>query len=157
MASPIKRDLENPKLRLDKKGVDITAELQERYDIDRRRRGRQLDNINSARPTIRGIIQATNHPIDSETLSQAFRAFDAGKQRRIFFNLIVALEWQPSTSYIEILKEAFTQASGLLSDVTDGYMAIGLVTMGGFELMDWGDLLLFASYGVAPRSSVDGM
>lgn len=163
MARLNKPSLENPHFLFEKKGADIRAELQELDDIDSQRVGRQLENIIKARPTVNTFAQATDRAIDSEALGQAFRKFDRkdkgqDQERRVcLFNLIVALEWQPSPAYIQTLKEAFTQASGLLFDVTDGFMAIGNVTIGGSELMDCADIQIFASNRLSPRSSVDGM
>jgi hypothetical protein len=73
------------------------------------------------------------------------------------FNVIVALEWTPDQAYRDMLKRAFEQASDLLYDVTDGYMAIGQVVVGGPELMDYADIQIFASNRFYPRTSVNGL
>jgi hypothetical protein len=87
----------------------------------------------------------------------AFRKYEYGGQRRCLFNVVVALEWSPSSAYLEVLKDAFRQASLLLLDVTDGYMAIGQVAIGGPEFMACADIQIFASNRLFPRASVSGM
>jgi hypothetical protein len=73
------------------------------------------------------------------------------------FNLIIALEWVPSVEMIVALKTALMDASRLLFDVTDGYMAIGQVLIGDMELMGCADIQIFASNRLFPRSSVNAM
>jgi len=73
------------------------------------------------------------------------------------FNLIVALEWVPSVETLASLKTALTEASRLLFDVTDGYMALGEVLLGGLELMGCADIQIFASNRLFPRCSVNAM
>ena len=75
----------------------------------------------------------------------------------VLFNVIVALEWTPDRAYLDDLKRAFEQASDLLYDITDGYMAIGQVVVGGRELMDCADVQIFASNRFYPRTAVNGL
>jgi hypothetical protein len=87
----------------------------------------------------------------------AFRKYEYEGQRRCFFNIVVALEWSPSPAYREVLEDAFRRASLLLLDVTDGYMAISQVAIGGPEFMPYADIQIFASNRLFPRASVDGL
>ena len=73
------------------------------------------------------------------------------------FNLMIALEWVPSVETLAALKTALSEASRLLFDVTDGYMALGQVLLGGMELMPCADIQIFASNRLFPRSSVNAM
>ncbi len=73
------------------------------------------------------------------------------------FNVVVALEWQP-TDYDTIqLQAAFQSASDFLFDVTDGFMAFGQVIIGGMELMECADIQIMASNRFNPRSWVNGL
>lgn len=74
-----------------------------------------------------------------------------------FFNVIVALEWQPTKRYLRQLRAAFQNASDFLYDVTDGYMAFGQVVIGGMELMECADIQIMASNRFHPRSWVNGL
>src|SRR3954451_14166108 len=79
------------------------------------------------------------------------------KARAALFNVVVALEWTPSAAFLDELRHAFTAASHLLYDVTDGFMAIGQVVVGGPVLMPVADIQMFASNRLLPRSSVFGL
>lgn len=70
------------------------------------------------------------------------------------FNIIVAVEWTPSLQTIQEVRLAAQRASNFLFDVTDGYMAIGQVLIGGREFMDVADIQLMASNRLHPRSWV---
>jgi hypothetical protein len=113
----------------------------------------------------------TNEPDTSEqpdpfgpAIDWAFRCYDvkldgpaAGQvfQRSLYlFNLIVALEWQPDEGYIQMLQSAFTRASDLLFDITDGWMALGQVVFGGPELMGCADIQIMASSRLLSRAWV---
>lgn len=73
------------------------------------------------------------------------------------FNIIVAMEWQPSRRYMLQLRSAFEHASDFLFDVTDGAMAIRQVVIGDTELMGGADIQILASNRLLPRSWVGGM
>jgi len=73
------------------------------------------------------------------------------------FNVIIALEWTPNNAFLQVLNRAFTRASDLLYDITDGYMAIGQVVIGGRELMEYADIQIFASNRFYPRTAVNGL
>jgi hypothetical protein len=73
------------------------------------------------------------------------------------FNLIVALEWQPSQRYLSQLKAAFKRAAAFLYDVTDGFFALHHVLIGGPDLMACADIQILASNRLSPRSWVSGM
>jgi len=150
-------DLKQSGFRFVKGKDDLKAELHELDSNNTQRLGRQMDAINRALPAINAIAQATGPAINGEALGQAFRKYAGNKQRVCLFNIIVALEWRPSATYLQTLKDAFTLASSLLFDVTDGYMAIGEVTIGGPELMECADIQIFASNRLSPRSSVNGL
>lgn len=70
------------------------------------------------------------------------------------FNIIVAVEWMPSLRTLQELRLAAQRASNFLFDVTDGYMAIGQVLIGGREIMEVADIQLMASNRLHPRSWV---
>lgn len=83
---------------------------------------------------------------------------DLFPQRRLcLFNLIVALEWQPSRRYRDQLSSAFERASEFLYDVSDGFFALHRVLIGGPELMSCADVQIMASNRLSPRSWVSGM
>jgi hypothetical protein len=90
-------------------------------------------------------------------LKRAFREYQYDNRRIGLFNIIVAIEWIPDDQDLQLLKAAFTQASDILYDVTDGYMAIGQVVVGGPELMDCADIQIFASNRLFPRAFVNGL
>src|SRR5262249_35821847 len=73
------------------------------------------------------------------------------------FNVLVALEWQPKEADQEQIGSALRRASDLLFDITDGWMAIGQVVLGGPELMDAADIQVMASNRLHPRAWVGGM
>lgn len=73
------------------------------------------------------------------------------------FNVIVALEWIPSLRTLQDLKQAFSQASDLLYDVTDGQMAFGQVIIGDHRFMPCADVQVMASNRYYPRSWVSGL
>ncbi|HEY0606055.1 MAG TPA: hypothetical protein VGD58_24235, partial [Herpetosiphonaceae bacterium] len=90
-------------------------------------------------------------------LTPAFMRHWGPGKNLCLFNIIVAFEWMPNYNDLRLLREATTSASVLLYDVTDGYMAIGRVCVGGKELMDCADIQIFASNRLFPRSTVDGL
>jgi hypothetical protein len=74
-------------------------------------------------------------------------------QDKLFlFNLIISLEWQPSSYTIQELRLATRRASDFLYDATDGYMAIGQAIIGGPELLDAADIQVLASNRLHPRA-----
>jgi hypothetical protein len=73
------------------------------------------------------------------------------------FNIIVALEWEPTESQFARLKWAFRRGSDFLYDVTEGTMAFGQVVFGGPELLGCADIQILASNRLLPRSWVDGL
>ncbi|HEY0737743.1 MAG TPA: hypothetical protein VGD69_22685 [Herpetosiphonaceae bacterium] len=90
-------------------------------------------------------------------LRRAFIRHWGPKTNLCLFNVIVAFEWAPNYNDLRLLREATTSASDLLYDVTDGYMAIGKVFVGGPELMKCADIQILASNRLFPRSTVDGL
>jgi hypothetical protein len=132
------------------------------------RHGRQIAKIKEVRSKHPDIT--FNDPIFGDSLDWACRCYNildgavvpAGAepiiQKHLYlFNVIVALEWQPSDGYLRQLKAAFRRASDFLYDVTDGYMAFGQVLFGGPELMDCADIQIMASNRLLPRSWVSGL
>jgi len=77
--------------------------------------------------------------------------------RLYLFNLIVALEWQPSNRTLDTLMRAFRAASDTLYDATNGGMAFGQVVFAGPEHLGKADIQILASNRFHPRSSVDGL
>lgn len=75
----------------------------------------------------------------------------------VLFNIVVALEWSPGPDYLGGLCKAFEEAAKLLFDVTDGYMVIEQVVIGGMELMRVADIQVFASNRLLPRSHVSAL
>jgi hypothetical protein len=132
------------------------------------RHGRQLGKIKEAREKHAGIT--VDDQIFGDSLDWAchcYKVIDGAAapagaepiiQEHVYlFNIIVALEWQPSERYLRQLKAAFRRASDFLYDVTDGYMAFGQVLFGGPELMDCADIQIMASNRLLPRSWVSGL
>jgi hypothetical protein len=73
------------------------------------------------------------------------------------FNVVVALEWRPSTDDLRELEWAFRRASDFLYDVSDGWMAFGQVIFGGPELMVCADVQVMASNRLLARSWVGAL
>jgi hypothetical protein len=93
---------------------------------------------------------------EKERRDQLTNVFE--ERRRLgLFNIIVACEWRPNQAFIRQLKWAFKRASDFLYDVTNGYMAIGQVVIGGPERMNCADIQIMASNRLFPRSWVDGL
>jgi hypothetical protein len=99
-----------------------------------------------------GFSHANGHPAPNGKLNKLL-----AHPRLCLFNLVVALEWTPDLSFLRDLRSAFDATATLLFDVTDGYMTIGQVVVGGMELMDVADIQIMASTRLFPRSSVFGM
>jgi hypothetical protein len=95
--------------------------------------------------------------IDSSVLRRVSGSGKPPQPELLLFNVIVALEWTPDQPYLESLQRAFSHASELLYDVTDGYMAFGQVVVGGRELMECADIQIFASNRFYPRTAVNGL
>jgi hypothetical protein len=72
-------------------------------------------------------------------------------------NLIIALEWNPSATTYQQVRLAAKKVSNFLYDVTDGFMAIGQVVIGGPDLMDAADIQIMASNRLHPRAWVDAL
>ena len=89
--------------------------------------------------------------------------FEAINGERIFqdklflFNMIIGLEWQPSGHTLQEMRLAARKISDFLYDVTDGYMAIGQVIIGGPELLDAADIQVLASNRLHPRAWNDAL
>lgn len=73
------------------------------------------------------------------------------------FNVIVALEWQPSAATCQQIRVAMQRASDFLYDVTNGYMAFGQIVIGGPALLDGADIQVLASNRVHPRAWNNGL
>ena len=73
------------------------------------------------------------------------------------FHVIVALEWQPSTSTLMTLMYGLRAASDALYDATNGSMAFGQVTFCGRTYMAGADIQVLASNRFHPRSMVDAL
>lgn len=82
---------------------------------------------------------------------------EASKRNICLFNVVVALEWNPSERYLQQLEWAFREASDFLYDVTDGYMAFGQVVFVGSNYLDCADIQIAASNRYLPRSVVSGL
>lgn len=99
--------------------------------------------------------------VDQETRRRQMekpRSAERDKGQRIcLFNLLVALEWNPSRRYRRRLEWAFQRASDFLYDVSDGSMAFGQVVFGGPEMMDCADFQIMASNRFHPRSWTNGL
>lgn len=73
------------------------------------------------------------------------------------FNVVIALEWEPSVTSYQQIRLAGQSASNFLYDVTDGQMAIGQVVIGGPELMAGADIQVMASNRIHPRAWVNAL
>jgi hypothetical protein len=123
-------------------------------DQPRHDRQKQLiDQLSKKFPS----LAPTSPSGSTSLLNRAFREYDYDNRRIGLFNIIVALEWVPDEQDLQSLKATFTQASDMLYDVTDGYMAIGQVVVGGQELMGCADIQIFASNRLFPRAFVNGL
>src|SRR5690349_7417978 len=143
MATVSKRKLEVAEFGFEKT-IDLKDQLNEFYEGDD---GQRHDKQRLG-------LRATANEFNVDP--SAFRKFRYGSKRLCLFNIIVALEWSPGEAFLTSLQDAFSQASRLLMDVTDGYMAIGKVVVGGPALMSSADIQIFASNRLFPRASVNG-
>ncbi|MBV9788664.1 MAG: hypothetical protein JOZ51_10850, partial [Chloroflexi bacterium] len=114
-----------------------------------------LDLINKTSLTIaldkRFEILSADRPGEAAALSM-------NAEKSVYaFNVIVALEWQPSEKEQQQLIEAFKRAAAFLYDVTDGCMSFGQIVFGGLELMDCADIQIMASNRFNPRSWVNAL
>ncbi|MEM7129177.1 MAG: VCBS repeat-containing protein [Chloroflexota bacterium] len=76
----------------------------------------------------------------------------------ILFNLVVSIEWNANTAYMEEIKQAFEQASKYLFDVTDGQMAIQHVSIfDNAEQWPYADIRIFAKNRFRPHAYVGGI
>jgi hypothetical protein len=148
-------------LQLDVAGVPDAA----RRDSGAARVAKQIRRLGALRPTA----------LDPDPFGQAldwdYRCYHVVRQEAgssqadewpfrthlYLFNILVALEWNPSDQQIERLRWTFRRASDFLFDVTDGWMAIGQVVLGGPELMAAADIQIMASTRLHPRSWVGAM
>jgi len=73
------------------------------------------------------------------------------------FNVVVALEWQPSAATYQQIRVAMQRASDFLYDATNGYMAFGQVVIGGPALLSGADIQVLASNRVHPRAWNNGL
>jgi hypothetical protein len=95
------------------------------------------------------------HWYSVEEAARNFRSINGDPifQDKVFlFNLIIGLEWRPSRATLQEIRLAARRASAFLYDVTDGYMAIGQVIIGGPELLDAADIQVLASNRLHPRA-----
>lgn len=151
-----KQDLERPRLVFLDRQTFETLPNQPVRGTDRGRHDRQMQLINLLPPTF--LPANPNAPlVRTSLLKRAFREYDYDSRRIILFNIIVAIEWMPDQQDLQSLKAAFTQASDILYDTTDGYMAIGQVVVGGADLMNCADIQIFASNRLFPRAFVNGL
>jgi hypothetical protein len=100
--------------------------------------------------------QAIDQALRSRQL-EAIWAGGGGSRPLCLFNVLVALEWNPSRRYLRQLEWAFRRASDFLYDVTDGYMAFGQVVFGDVKWMDCADIQIMASNRFHPRSWTNGL
>jgi hypothetical protein len=106
----------------------------------------------------RGLIIDVNHACvcyDVDPLAQSIRSINGEpifRPRLYLFNIVIAFEWEPSPQSIQQVRLAARQASDFLYDVTDGYMAIGQVLIGGAECLEGADIQILASNRIHPRS-----
>jgi hypothetical protein len=77
---------------------------------------------------------------------------EAFREVLFLFNVIIALEWNPDRFTFQQIRLSAMKASDFLYDVTNGYMAIGQVIIGGRDLMDMADIQIMASNRIHPRS-----
>jgi hypothetical protein len=83
---------------------------------------------------------------------------DLTLRKLCLFNIIIACEWWPiSSAYERQFAWAFRRMSDFLFDVTDGYMALGTVVIGGPDWLSCADIQVLASNRLHPRSWVSGM
>lgn len=90
---------------------------------------------------------SSSAPLSTETVSQKI----------YLFNVLVALEWEPTPKQMAELRKAFHYASNFLRQVTYGCMAFGQVIFGGPELMPCADIQMFASNRLYPRARIGGL
>jgi len=129
-------------------------------DAGRRHSGQlQLAQVNLAKPKQFPNIEPEYcfRCYETDAASQDVRSINGEPvfQKHLYlFNIIVALEWKPSSRTIQELRIAARRASNLLFDITDGYMAIGQVLIVGPELMEVADIQVMASNRLHPRAWV---
>ncbi len=68
------------------------------------------------------------------------------------FSILIAFEWEPSDKTIQRIQLALQKASNFLYDVTEGFMAIGQVIIGGPDLLSVADIQVMASNRFHPRA-----
>jgi hypothetical protein len=108
---------------------------------------------------ISSLGQLPEQPRDQNIRQEQLqKVTDSISDRIWLFNVIVAFEWWPLGAEVERqIHWLCRNASDFLFDVTDGYMALGQIVLGGRELMPFADIQVFASNRLFPRSWVGGM
>jgi len=97
---------------------------------------------------------------EPDAYAQAVRSFNEEpifRNALYLYHIIVAVEWNPSARYHQQIRNALKQASHFLYDATNGYAAIGLVVIGGPDLMPAADIQIMASNRLHPRAWVDAL
>ena len=76
----------------------------------------------------------------------------------ILFNIVVSVEWEADSAYLDDLETAFNEASRYLYDASDGQMAFGQVTIYD-DRMHWSDadFQILAKNIVRPHAIVGGI
>ena len=100
------------------------------------------------------------HWYSVDPAARSFRSINGDPifQDKVFlFNLIISMEWQPSSASVQEIRLAAQRASAFLYDATDGYMAIGQAIIGGPELLDAADIQVLASNRLHPRAWNDAL
>jgi hypothetical protein len=135
-----------------------------KFQETKRRNETQLHMIEKIAPllsvegqALRGVDplrdQCVCYAIDEEAQKiKSFNGEDAFRKVIFLFNVIIALEWNPDVSSLQQIRLAAMKTSDFLYDVTNGYMAIGQVIIGGRDLMDMADIQIMASNRIHPRS-----
>jgi len=131
-----------------------------------RRHDRQLSDgkiakLNDSLPGL--IIDAREYcacyevPNEVWMKSKALNGEPAFQPYLYLFNVLIAFEWDPSPSTVQRVRSAAKKASDFLYDVTDGFMAIGQVILGGRDLLHVADIQVMASNRFHPRSWISAL
>jgi hypothetical protein len=85
------------------------------------------------------------------------KEFEKATRNCYLFNIIIAYEWIPSYTELELFSNACDEFADLLFDLTDGFMTVGQFIIGGQELMGCADIQILASNRLHPRAWVNGL